>query len=53
MQLVRFGGGRATVLARYPERDFGSSTTLKWFLRKMQALFPAERTLVDLWVSRL
>ena len=49
VRLVRFGGGRATVLARYPERDFGSSATLKWFLRKTQTLFPADRTLVDLW----
>lgn len=49
VRLVRFGGGKATVLARYPERDFGSPATLRWFLRKMHALFPAERLLTDVW----
>ena len=49
VQLVRYGGGKATVLARYPERDFGSPATLRWFLRKMHELFPAERLLTDVW----
>ncbi len=49
VQLVRFGGGKATVLARYPERDFGSPATLRWFLRKTHALFPAQRLLTDVW----
>ena len=33
IELVRFGGGTATVLARYPERNFGSPASLTWFLQ--------------------
>jgi photosystem II stability/assembly factor-like uncharacterized protein len=49
VQLVRYGGGRAEVLGRYGERNFGDPAVLTSFLRKIHTLFPSERLLADLW----
>ncbi len=49
VRLVRYGGGREEVLARYSERDFGDPAVLASFLRKVHTLFPADRLLAGVW----
>ena len=47
VQLLKFSGGAVTVVASWPDKDFGSGATFKWFLQQIDARFPAQHMAVD------
>jgi photosystem II stability/assembly factor-like uncharacterized protein len=48
VQLLKFSAGKVTVIASWPDKDFGSGNTFKWFLQQINTRFPAQHLAVDI-----
>ena len=49
VQLLRFSGGKVTVVASWPDKDFGSGATFAWFLKLIARRYPSDHLAVDIW----
>ena len=49
VQLLQFSGHKVSVLASWPDKDFGSGATFAWFLKLVAQRFPATHLAVDVW----
>lgn len=49
VRLVQVSGRKTRTVASWPERNFGSGKTLKWFLKQVARRFPADHLAVSLW----
>ncbi len=48
VQLLKFTGGKVTVAASWPDKDFGSGATFEWFLKQVASRYPADHLAVDI-----
>ena len=48
-ELVEISGGVQTVVATYPEKDFGDGATFRWFIETVHALYPSTHLAVTMW----
>jgi photosystem II stability/assembly factor-like uncharacterized protein len=48
VQLLRFSGRRVTVVASWPDKDFGAGATFAWFLEQVTRRYPADHLAVDI-----
>ena len=48
-EVVEITGSTWQVVATYPEMDFGSGDTFKWFLQEVHAGYPADKLAVTAW----
>jgi photosystem II stability/assembly factor-like uncharacterized protein len=48
-KLYKYDGAVQTTAATYPEKDFGSGTTFKWFLNEVTTQFPSDHLMVVMW----
>jgi photosystem II stability/assembly factor-like uncharacterized protein len=49
VQLLQFSGDKVTVVASWPDKDFGAGTTFTWFLRQIATRYPSTHLAVDIW----
>ena len=47
VQLLRFSGRKVTVVASWPDKDFGAGATFEWFLKQVAARYPSDHLGVD------
>ena len=48
VQLLRFSGRKVTVVASWPDKDFGSGETFEWFLKQVAGRYPSDHLAVDI-----
>ncbi len=48
VQLLKFSGGKVTVVASWPDKDFGSGATFEWFLKQVANRYPSDHLAVDI-----
>ena len=48
VQLLQFSGGKVTVVASWPDKDFGSGATFEWFLKQVANRYPSDHLAVDI-----
>ncbi len=48
-ELIEIAGGAQTVVATYPEKDFGDGATFRWFIQTVHALYPSTHLAVTMW----
>jgi len=48
-QLVEIEGATQTVVASYPEKDFGDGATFQWFIQEVRAKYPSTYLAVSVW----
>jgi hypothetical protein len=48
-QLVEIDGGIQTVVATYPEKDFGDGATLRWFIEAVHSRYPSTHLALTMW----
>jgi hypothetical protein len=48
-QLVELDGSSQTLVAVYPEKDFGDGATFQWFLQEVRSRYPSGRLAVSVW----
>jgi photosystem II stability/assembly factor-like uncharacterized protein len=49
VQLLQFSGGKVTVVASWPDKDFGAEATFTWFLKQIATRYPSTHLAVDIW----
>ena len=49
VQLLQFSGRKVTVVASFPDKDFGSGATFAWFLKLVARRYPSTHLAVDIW----
>ena len=49
VQLLQFSGGKVTVVASWPDKDFGAGATFTWFLKQIATRYPSTHLAVDIW----
>ena len=48
-QLVELEGSSQSLVALYPEKDFGDGATFQWFIQEIRARYPSGRLAVSVW----
>lgn len=48
-ELVEIGDGAQTVVAAYPESNYGDGDTLQWFIETVSELYPSTHLAVIMW----
>jgi len=47
--LAEITPGKQTVVATYPEKDFGDGATFQWFIQTVHSLYPSTHLAVSVW----
>ena len=48
-QLVELEGSAQSLVAVYPEKDFGDGATFQWFIQEVRSRYPSARLAVSVW----
>jgi len=48
-ELIEISGGSWSVVATYPEMNFGDGATFQWFITEINTLYPADNLAVNAW----